>query len=243
MRFYLWRRVSGAARSRTSNVQHPTSNIERKQFDVGCSMLAVRCSGVGQMSQTGSISCLWALGLGLALAGLASGGDEPSVKAFPKLTLKTGGDASAPKRLQLFVLEGSGGGPIHRAGPEHFKLTRLSDGQTVSLSVEYDRETLDEQEQRRSEGTPRNPRLRTPALKSQYGYNHQFQRIRLFLDNGRHDAKDAMEERDCLDLYGRATLKAGERYRLTWACWPVGAAKATELSVEFELAKVGAFKE
>jgi hypothetical protein len=40
-----------------------------------------------------------------------------------------------------------------------------------------------------------------------------------------------------LDLYGRARLESGVRYRLTWACWPVGAPKASETWCDFELTK------
>ncbi len=165
---------------------------------------------------------------------------DKSPSDTPKLTLKSAHRPQGPDRPWLFVLEGDGGGPIHRAGPEHFVLTRVADGQTVSLFVEYDKETLNEQARIRTQGSPRNPEMRLPApLKTQYAYNHLFRRVRLFLDTGRHDGKDAKEETGCLDLYGRARLEPGERYRLTWACWPVGARKATEVSVDFQLSDKG----
>lgn len=54
---------------------------------------------------------------------------------------------------QEFIFRGSGGGPVHRAGPEHFRLTQAADGKPVRLAVAYDRERLAEQEERT--GTPR----------------------------------------------------------------------------------------
>ncbi len=159
----------------------------------------------------------------------------PPGNGTPRLSLKAASPPRGAESTARWVFEGDGGGPIHRAGPEHLVLTRVSDGQAVSLFVEYDKETLDEQARIRSRGSPYNPERRVPAIKSQYAYNHLFRRVRLFLDTGRHDGKDAKEENGCLDLYGRARLEPGERYRLTWACWPVGAAKATEVSVDFEL--------
>ena len=59
----------------------------------------------------------------------------------------------------------------------------------------------------------------------------------LSLDTGPYDAKDEQLAAGQLHLYGRAKLAAGARYRLTWACWPVGAKEATELSCEFEVAR------
>jgi hypothetical protein len=162
---------------------------------------------------------------------------RPREGDVPTLRLKSMSQSKGARPTHLLVFEGDGAGQIHRAGPEHFKLTRVSDDEAVSLAVEYDRETLDQQDRLVRQGTPRNLEQVIPALKVKYKFNHLFQGVRLLLDNGRHDAKDAIAEGNSLYLYGRAKLEVGERYRLTWACWPVGAVKATELSVEFELSK------
>jgi hypothetical protein len=131
-----------------------------------------------------------------------------------------------------FIFRGSGGGPIHRAGPEHFRLTQAADGQAVALTVAYDRETLDAQAERT--GTPRVvKKVRAKRERNVLRYNSLFKGVRLYLESGRYDRKDMMGREGYLDLFGRADLKPGVRYRLTWACWPVGAMEATEVSCEF----------
>jgi hypothetical protein len=159
--------------------------------------------------------------------------------AAPAPALKIASDKDSPSPGVL-VFEGAGGGKIHRAGPEHFKLTRVSDGQSVALAVEYDKETLDD---RAREGGVRNREEVRRPVREAYAYNHLFEGIRLFLDSGRSEAKEAQDPQNdgSLTLFARAKLEAGVRYRLTWACWPVGAPKATEVSVELEwTAKKGA---
>jgi hypothetical protein len=136
---------------------------------------------------------------------------------------------------QQFVFRGSGGGAIHRAGPEHFRLTQAADGKPVALAVAYDRETLDEQAE--DPGTPRAVKMRVKRARDVLRYNSLFKGMRLTLESGRYDAKDAMGREGYLHLFGRADLKPGVRYRLTWACWPVGATEATEVSCEFTTAK------
>jgi hypothetical protein len=133
---------------------------------------------------------------------------------------------------QQFIFRGSGGGPIHRAGPEHFRLTQAADGKPVALAVAYDRERLDEQQERT--GTPRVvKKVRALRARDVLRYNTLFQGVRFFLESGGSERKDVAGRAGCLDLLGRADLKPGVRYRLTWACWPVGATEATEVSCEF----------
>jgi hypothetical protein len=142
-------------------------------------------------------------------------------------------EASEP--LQAFrkgrplVFAGLATVPIHRPGPEHFKITRVSDRQAVPLRVAYHREHL---EKLRPNQVPR-----VPAQQDQLLYNSLFKGMRLFLYNGLFDRKDQANQAGILNLYGTPELEPGVRYRLTWACWPVGAKQAVEVSCEFELGK------
>lgn len=149
------------------------------------------------------------------------------VNVKPELTLLR---TDPPQlKIQHLVIQGSGGGSIHRVGPEHFKLTRVADGQEVALVVAYDRERLEI----RREGKE----VARPPTKDTLPYNALFKGVRFQLDNGEYDAKDFAREQGYLELFGRAKLEPGVRYRLTWACWPVGALKASEITCEFESGK------
>ena len=182
------------------------------------------------MSRRFLLACL----LGLALFP-ASSGDAPARAPRPRPTLtlvETGPPARERTPARQFVFRGSGGGPIHRAGPEHFRLTQAADGKRVALRVEYDRETLDEGAD--APGTPRVVKVRrVKSARTVFPYNHLFQGVRLYLESGRYDAKDMAGRAGYLDLFARADLRPGVRYRLTWACWPVGATEAAEVSCEF----------
>ena len=129
---------------------------------------------------------------------------------------------------QQFIFRGSGGGPTHRAGPEHFRLTQATDGKPVALAVAYDRETLE-----REERTGTRKVVKALATRNVLRYNSLFKGVRFFLESGSSERKDVAGREGYLDLFGRADLKPGLRYRLTWACWPVGAMEATEVSCEF----------
>jgi hypothetical protein len=78
---------------------------------------------------------------------------------------------------------------------------------------------------------------RVPAEQNQLLYNSLFKGMRLFLYNGLFEHKDQANQAGILNLYGSPELEAGVRYRLTWACWLVGASEAVEVSCEFELGK------
>jgi hypothetical protein len=167
--------------------------------------------------------------LALGLSALP-GNPTPADEKGPTLVLQ----AAQPPigRRQQFAFEGASVAPIHRAGPEHFKVTRCDNGEDVNVSFDYDRDALPVAER---EGMVRD---RSPRPeKTKYRYNTLFQGVRVFLDNGAYDAKDTAGKAGYLEVYGRAKLEPGVRYRLTWACWPVGAAKEVEVSCEFELAK------
>ena len=145
----------------------------------------------------------------------------------PVLRLQTSQPLQAFRKGQPLVFEGLAAVPIHRPGPEHFKITRVTDGQGISPCVDYDREQV---EKRR----PNQERSVMPT-KGVLVYNSLFKGTRLFLYNGIFDAKDPVGQAGILDLYGCPELEPGVRYRLTWACWPVGASKTVEVSCEFEL--------
>jgi hypothetical protein len=155
----------------------------------------------------------------------------PAPREKPVLALRAAHPPAKPGEAQLFVFEGKSPTPIHRIGPEHFKLTRLSDGEVVGLAIAYDRDALRDDEG----GGHREQVRRAPPLRDRLAYNALFRGVRLSLDTGPYDAKDEQLAQGQLELYGRAKLAAGAGYRLTWACWPVGAKEATELSCEFEV--------
>jgi hypothetical protein len=156
----------------------------------------------------------------------------PAPVEKPALVLKAANPRAREGKALLFVFEGTFPASVHRSGPEHFKLTRVSDGQEIGLNVAYDRETLDNDADH-----PREKVQRVRAARDRLRYNHLFKGVRLSLDSGRYDAKDTQRRADLLDLYGRAELEPGTRYRLTWACWPVGAREAAEISCDFETDK------
>jgi hypothetical protein len=135
----------------------------------------------------------------------------------PQLTflLQTSRSLRAYRKGQPLIFEGVATDPIHRPGPEHFKLTRLTDARVVPLRVDYDRETVE----RRLPGERRGA---APA-KEVYAYNSLFRGARLFLYDGTFSVKDPEGMAGILDLYGGRKLEADVLYRLTWACWPVGA--------------------
>jgi hypothetical protein len=153
----------------------------------------------------------------------------------PEITfrLETPQTAQPYRKGKPLVFEGQALGAIHRAGPEHFKLVavpdlaRLGDGAAVPLRVAYDRERVE----RRSPGQAR----RVPPAEDVYRYNSLFKGVRVFLYQGTFPDADPQGKAGVLDLYGCPNLQAGVRYRLTWACWPVGASEAVEVSCEFVL--------
>jgi hypothetical protein len=158
----------------------------------------------------------------------------PAPAAKPNLAMKRSRPPVGEGQPQCYVFEGTFPAPIHRAGPEHFRLTRASDGAAVGLTVAYDREALEADEP----GCPRAPKQRASRVtQDRLPFNSLFKGVRLSLDTGACDAKDERHAAGELDLYGRAKLEPGRRYCLTWACWPVGAKEAAEASCEFEVAR------
>jgi hypothetical protein len=158
---------------------------------------------------------------------------EPKKKEAepPQLTfrLETSQSLKAYRMGQPLVFEGVALVPIHRPGPEHFKITRVTDTEGVRLEVAYDRDQVEKLR-------PNQLRRVTP-MKAVLRYGSLFKGTRLFLYNGMFSAKDPMGQAGILDLYGCPELEPGVRYRATWACWPVGAKQAVEVSCEFEFTK------
>jgi hypothetical protein len=149
----------------------------------------------------------------------------------PQLTfrLETSQPLQEYRKGQPLVFEGIAVDPIHRPGPEHFKVTRVSDTQVVPMHLDYDREQVEKRRPDQVRGTR--------AQKGELLYNSLFKGTRLFLYNGTFGAKDPMGQAGILDLYGCPELEAGVLYRVTWACWPVGAKEAVEVTCEFKLGK------
>jgi hypothetical protein len=149
---------------------------------------------------------------------------EPSQFTF---RLQTPRSLQAYGKGQPLIFEGIAADPIHRPGPEHFKLTRVSDMQAVPLRVDYDRDNVE----RRLPGERRGVKL----AKEVFVYNSLFRGTRVFLYDGTFSMKDPVGRAGILDLYGCPKLEAGRLYRVTWACWRVGAREAVEVSCEFKL--------
>jgi hypothetical protein len=143
--------------------------------------------------------------------------------------LQTSRTLQAYRKGESLVFEGVAAGPIHRPGPEHFKLTRVTGTQTVPLRLDYERNNVES----RLPGEKRD----VATVKDVYIYNSLFKGARLFLYDGTWSVKDPEGEVGILDLYGCPKLEAGVLYRLTWACWPVGVKEAVEVSCEFKLDK------
>ncbi len=198
-------------------------------------MEVVSCSGEGPGVEGKTMfrlpALVYVLGL-LPLSPLFREAPKKAPRPAPTLRLvRTAPPGKQHSAGQQFVFRGSGGGPIHRAGPEHFRLTQAADGKPVALAVAYDRESLEKQEERT--GTPRAVKVRVKRARDVLRYNSLFKGVRLFLESGNYDRKEEAGAAGYLDLFGRAELKPGVRYRLTWACWPVGATEAREVSCEF----------
>ncbi len=169
-----------------------------------------------------------------ALSALLTAAPVPPAPARrpPTLVQTAAYPPARPGRPCLFVFEGQCPTPMHRPGPEHFKLERVADGKRVPLTVAYERHHLDED-------GPGGREKVMPArrLRAQLRYNTLFRGLRLHLDSGPFDAKDVALRKGQIDLYARARLELGTRYRLTWACWPVGAARPAEVSCDFEVGR------
>jgi hypothetical protein len=168
------------------------------------------------------------------------GGDADLVKTVRKeldaqsaeppqatLGLQSSQPLAAYRKGQPLVFEGLAAGPVHWAGPEHFKLTRVADGRAVALRVAYDREKVERQRP--------GERQRVGSAQDVPVYNSLFKGARLFLYDGTFRDKNPQGKAGILDLYGCAELEAVANSRLTWACWPVGASEAVEVACEFEL--------
>jgi hypothetical protein len=198
-----------------------------------CSVSAIRGRWiVVRRLAFGSLLVAW-----LACPGFDPGIAAPAPAQKPTLSLKPALSSDKAGKSQLFIFEGTFPTSVHRSGPEHFKLTRVSDGERVSLTVAYDKEDLEHGDAREKGDQQKEVVKRVRPARNVLVYNHLFKGVRLSLDTGRFDAKDMQGHADLLDLYGRAKLEPGARYRLTWACWPVGAREAAEVSCDFEMTK------
>jgi hypothetical protein len=147
----------------------------------------------------------------------------------PTLKLTKSAKPGGPGQGHLFVFEGVSTAAVHRAGPEHFRLTRVSDGKFIPLDIVYERDDLNNFEK----PGLRALEARVPRVRTVMSFNYQFHGIRLSLDTGARDDKGLVSEAGLLDLYGRAALEPDTRYQLKWACWQVGATEAAEMIYEF----------
>ena len=148
---------------------------------------------------------------------LLSGERTPAEDApRPAVQLKATPTAAAFDKGKALVFEATAPTDIHRPAPEHFKLTRLDNGKEEHVSLSF-----------RGDGER--------GAREVFRYNTLWRGGRLIVTAPKPDAKHLMGKARLIDLYAAADLKPGVRYQLTWACWPVGAQRAVEVTCEFEL--------
>jgi hypothetical protein len=133
-------------------------------------------------------------------------------------------------RARRFVFEGLCARSIDRPTPGTFTLLRVADGKRVPLQVAEDADDLSGHSSSKGEKRQVSRRIRSVS-------KGDFREVRLYLESGRYDAKGPQGKAGRQDLFGRASLEAGVRYRLTWTCRPVGSPKTVEASCEFTPAK------
>ena len=134
----------------------------------------------------------------------------------PAVQLKATPAAAAFDKGKALVFEVTAPTDIHRPAPEHFKLTRLDNGKEEHVSLGF-----------RGDGER--------GAREVFRYNTLWRGARLIVASPKADSGDLKHKGRLIDLYSIADLKPGVRYRLTWACWPVGAQRAVEVTPEFEL--------
>jgi hypothetical protein len=134
----------------------------------------------------------------------------------PAVQLKATPTAAAFDKGKALVFEATAPTDIHRPAPEHFKLTRLNNGKEEHVSLSF-----------RGDGER--------GAREVFRYNTLWRGARLIVASPKVNSGDLKRKGRLIDLYTTAELKAGVRYRLTWACWPVGAQRAVEVTHEFEL--------
>src|SRR5262245_7751044 len=134
----------------------------------------------------------------------------------PAVQLKAAPTAGAFDKGKALVFEATASTDIHRPAPEHFKLTRLDNSKEEHVSLGF-----------RGDGER--------GAREVFRYNTLWRGGRLIVASPKADSGDLKHKGRLIDLYAAADLKPGVRYRLTWACWPVGAQRAVEVTCEFEL--------
>src|SRR5262245_5308732 len=156
-----------------------------------------------------AVVVLWSI---LLLSGERVAADAPK----PVVQLKVTPIAKAFDRGKRLIFEATAPTDIHRPAPEHFKLTRLDNGKEEHVSLGF-----------RGDGDR--------GAREVFRYNTLWRGGRLIVASPKADSGDLKHKGRLIDLYSTADLKPGVRYRLTWACWPVGAQRAVEVTCEFEL--------
>jgi hypothetical protein len=153
------------------------------------------------------------------LPALVLSGAQVAAEDAPKpvVQLKATPTAAVFAKGKPLVFEATAPTDIHRPAPEHFKLTRLDNGKEEHVSLGF-----------RGDGER--------GAREVFRYNTLWRGARLIVASPKADSGDLKHKGRLIDLYSTADLKPGVRYRLTWACWPVGAQRAVEVIHEFELA-------
>src|SRR5262245_24183920 len=160
------------------------------------------------------VRAILVLSSALLLSGERTTADEAAPR--PAVQMKVTPTAAAFAKGRELLFEMTAPPDIHRPAPEHFKLTRLDNGKEEHVSLGF-----------RGDGGGR--------AREVFRYNTLWRGARLIVTSPKPDAKDLKGKDRLIDLYAAANLKPGVRYRLTWACWPVGAQRAVEVTCEFEL--------
>ena len=137
-----------------------------------------------------------------------------------KLRLLTTPSAELFSRGEVLFFEGLAGLPIHRAGPEHFKLERLSEPRDT-LQLRF--------------GSAKDSYTSHARTADVYRYNTLWQGMQFYIAPTQGGLLRQKHKLGYVFVGATLDLQRGESYRLTWACWPVGATKAVEATCDFKL--------
>jgi hypothetical protein len=129
----------------------------------------------------------------------------------------------------MIAFSGSVGVPIHRPSPEHFNLQKIN-GSNTRVGIAFP--DSDPPQCYHTRDVDWEPDMMRGELGLMHAYNYTFRGVVLFIHTERNYVLFGSGSR-VATLYCQADLEADQRYKLTWACWPIGSKHAIEKSVEF----------
>ncbi len=120
---------------------------------------------------------------------------------------------------EILLFEGRANAPIHRPGPEHFRLQMLSEPtETLELTFGSVKDSYTEH-----------------GNNTAYRYNALWRGIQFYIAPSRGGALGLLQKSDYMVIGTAVDLRSGQTYRVTWACWPKGAVSAVEAQCDFQL--------